>query len=140
MLEVKNLGDRALFLGCNTSLSINKSSRFFMHTGVFFFCFFFKKATKIGIFIVHKGHDQSTLAIPSFCFQEKCSKINSFSYFVSKTHFLMFGNQGRLYIHFRGSYQGVQMNKKVLKVPGIEQKVKRFPLIFFAYLGFQNFD
>ena len=32
------------------------------------------------------------------------------------------------------------MNKKVLKVPGIEQKVKRFPLIFFAYLGFQNFD
>ena len=28
MLEVKNLGDRALFLGCNTSLSINKSSRF----------------------------------------------------------------------------------------------------------------
>ena len=28
MLEVKNLGDRALFLGCNTSLSINKSSHF----------------------------------------------------------------------------------------------------------------
>lgn len=61
-----------------------------------------------------------------------------YSFIISCFSIITWQQLPKMLIFYCFSYSKREVNKKVLKVPGIEQKVIRFPLILFCLLGFSK--
>ena len=96
------------------------------------------------VFLIHRWQywwEKIILWIVSFELHSQFSEFSLvYSFIISCFSIIIWQQLPKTLIFYCFSYIIREVNKKVLKVPGIEQQVKNFPLIFFAYLGFQNFD
>ena len=92
------------------------------------------------VFLIHRWQywwEKIILWIVSFELHIQFSEFSLvYSFIISCFSIIIWQQLPKTLIFYCFSYIIREVNKKVLKVPGIEQQVKNFPLIFFCLFGF----